>query len=204
MYKNYFDAVIIPSLEVREYAIQISQQAGEKGRGEFVLGRSRFIPHISLYHIPVKKRQVPALKKTLKKIISESKMGILELKKIKAPKEGSLWIEVSRPQWLVKLHQRVVNETLQFRDPQFNAGKVWGSHYNSFQKNLIKKYGSPYVGRYFQPHITLIVFKGEKGDWPKVTFHPKKFKVSSVSVYQLGPYHSCQRKVFTIGKSFKG
>ena len=201
MYSNYFDVVIIPPLNIREYAIQISQQIGGKGKGEFVLGRNRFIPHISLYHIPVKKRQITEFKKTLKKIISESKKGNLNLKNLKAPKEGSLWIEVNRPQWLVNLHQKIVEETLVFSDPEFNAKKVWGSTYNAIQKNLIHEYGSPYVGRYFQPHITLTILKDKESNWKKVVFQPKKFRVSSVSVYQLGPYHSCQKKIFTIRKS---
>src|SRR5262245_59901987 len=50
---NYFDVVILPSAAVRDHSIALSRKLQKYG-AKFVLGRRRYLPHISLYHIPVK------------------------------------------------------------------------------------------------------------------------------------------------------
>ncbi|NIT21391.1 MAG: DUF1045 domain-containing protein [Candidatus Aminicenantes bacterium] len=199
-YKNYFDVVITPPAPVKEYVIQISQKIAKQEDGEFVLGKTRFVPHISLFHIPIKKAQLPEIKQKIKKVLSDSRLGLLRLKKITVLKETLVWIQVSRPQWLVNLHCKIVQETMPFRDPDFDAMKAWSNQYNSSQKKLIKIYGSPYVGRFFIPHITLTVLNLKNANPGEIPFKPKKFRVSSISLYQLGPHHSCEKRIFTLKK----
>jgi len=197
-YTHYFDLVIVPPALEKNYAIKLSREIGGGGKGEFVLGRSQYIPHISLYHIPVNHRKIREIFSVLKRIVLGSKLGLLTLKRIKIPKEGSIWIEVSKPQWLEHLHQRIVRETSEFRDTKFDVLEAWGEHYNSQQRKLIVKYGSPYIGRFFQPHITLTVMR-EKNPMEKgIKFKQMRFKASSVSVYRIGPHHSCQKRLLSI------
>jgi len=195
---HYFDIVIVPPPLEKNYAIKLSREIGRGGKGEFVLGRSEFIPHISLYHIPVNQRKTKEFLSVLKRILIDGKLGILTLKRIKIPKEGSIWIEVTKPRWLEHLHQRVVKETSEFRDTKFDVREAWGKNYNFLQKKLIVKYGSPYVGRFFQPHITLTVLRDKNPIAKVIKFKQMRFKASSVSVYRLGPHHSCQKKLLSI------
>ena len=195
---NYFDIVIIPPPLEKNYAIKLSREIGGGGKGKFILGRSQYVPHISLYHIPVSNRKIKELHNVLKNILVATKLGILTLKKIKIPKEGSIWIEVSKPLWLEELHKRVVKGISGFRDTKFDVREVWGKNYNLLQEKMIVKYGSPYIGRFFQPHITLTVLRDKYSKEKGIKFKQMRFKTSTVSVYHVGLHHSCQKKLFSV------
>jgi hypothetical protein len=50
IWSDYFDVVILPPPAVRDQAIALSRQLKKYG-GRFVLGKTRFLPHISSAHI---------------------------------------------------------------------------------------------------------------------------------------------------------
>ena len=196
-YRNYYDIVIAPPPLEKNYAIRLSREIGGGGVGEFVLGKSHYIPHISLYHIKVAKGNIRKIHNSLKRILSDTKLGMLTLRRIKIHKEGFVWIEVSKPKWLEDLQQRVVKDTSEFRDTKFDVKGAWGGDYSVLQKELMIKHGSPYIGRFFHPHITLTVLRDNfmvKG----IKFKQMRFKASSVSIYHLGPFHSCQKKLLSV------
>jgi len=53
LWPGYYDVVILPPAPVRDHALELSEKALPDGR-MWRLGKRAFLPHISLYHIPVR------------------------------------------------------------------------------------------------------------------------------------------------------
>ena len=197
IYKNYFDIVILPSKEVRDYSINLSKQL-YKYSSKLILGRKSFLPHISLYHIPVKPKNFEDFVTELKRAVKGLKTGNLKTNYIKIHKPiRSISLMTDKPKWLKKLYLRVIKKTLKYFDWNYGVEKLWREKSSKTIGN-IKKYGTPLVGRHFMPHITLAVFKNDedmiKGS-NKLKFKKYTFKPKSIYICELGENHSCQKIV---------
>src|SRR5690349_8975882 len=84
IWTNYFDIVILPPPVVRDYAIELSARLKNYG-AKFALGNRRYLPHISLYHIPVLPRDFDEFSTEVKEIAASSTGGALNLHSIKLP-----------------------------------------------------------------------------------------------------------------------
>jgi hypothetical protein len=198
-YRNYYDVVILPPARVREYAIQLSREIRKLAGVKFTLAHTRYVPHISLYHIPVRPGHLPEFRKTLQRILAKNRLGFLRLGGIKLRAEGeAIWIGVTKPEWLLKLHRCILKETMKFRDKEFDVEMAWNHFTHPLQKKNIKVYGSPCVMRLFKPHITVTVLKGQIPDLKSLPYRGPGFKVSAISLFRLGPSHTCHKRTFTI------
>jgi hypothetical protein len=196
VWKNYFDVVILPPPDIRDYAIELSKRLRKYG-SKFVLGKRRYIPHISLYHIPVTPQNFQPFCDAVENVAANIAAGELRLKNVQLP-----LLMTEKPAWLRKLHLDVVRNTNRFFDWDYGAegsisterfvGKrrVQGEEYR-------EKYGSPLIGALFQPHITLTSFedKSVMDDIPPLPLKPASFRVDAIHICELGPSHSCQRIV---------
>jgi hypothetical protein len=196
VWKNYFDVVILPPPPIRDYAIQLSKRLRKYG-GKFVLGKRRYIPHLSLYHIPVTPRNFPLFSAEVERIVGTFRGAELPLQKIELP-----LLITERPPWLRKLHLDVVKHTNRFFDWDYGAQeslraiRFAGKRRVQAERHL-ERYGSPLIGSLFRPHITLTSFEDKSviDDIPPLTFVPASFRVDAIHICELGPSHSCQRIV---------
>src|SRR5688500_18510297 len=78
LWPRYYDVVIIPPAPVQEHAIRLSRRLHRVG-GNWSLGTRAFIPHISLYHIPVRDADFDAFGEELESIVSGFRAGQLEI-----------------------------------------------------------------------------------------------------------------------------
>lgn len=197
IYKNYYDVVILPSKKANDYAIGLSSQLA-KYDSELILGRKKYLPHISLYHIPVKPDDFNEFIAELEKIAKGQKIKKLKLKELKPfwP-HHSVMLMTDKPQWLSSLSFNIIKRTLKYFDRGYGVEKLWHIENLSLAMRVqIKKYGTPLAGRYFMPHITLGVFSDrEKMIQGYKTVKPKhmSFEVSRIFVCQLGEHHTCQK-----------
>lgn len=204
IHKNYFDIVIIPPRPVMDYAIGLSKILYGQG-AKWVLGKKNFVPHISLYHIPVKPAEFADFFKDLKKSVAQSKLGKLTFNDLYLHKIYNVvsW-NADKPRWLNDLYLKVIKTALPYFDWTYGADKLWHlSKQTRLGKANFKKYGTPNVGRYFRPHITLGSFKDEDKVKIREVFSKLKQKKMSFApdrlyIYELGTSHSCQRKVAEI------
>lgn len=198
IWRNYFDVVILPPRNVRDHAIALSKKL-EKHGGKFVLGNLRYIPHISLYHIPVRKNDFEEFREEVRKLSVSSKGGELKLSGIDMP-----LLMTSRPPWLKKLHRDVVKRTIKYFDWKYGAQDTWrmelfASNLKVRAKGYLENYGSPMIESLFNPHLTLTIFEDNAApkDIPPLKFEPMSFHVDNITICELGPSHSCQRIIET-------
>jgi hypothetical protein len=196
VWKNYFDVVILAPPSVNDYVISLSREISRHG-GKFKLGRRRFIPHISLYHIPVRPREFRSFVSIVRAIASGSKTGRLTLRKIDMPV-----VMTDKPEWLKKLHFKIVEQTSQVFDWDYGVESLWRMdylppHLHARARKYLKEYGSPLIGAAFRPHITLTSFhdKSTSDSVPVPPLTKMSFAVDNLTICELGPSHSCQRVV---------
>ena len=207
LYKGYYDVVILPSPRVRDYVIKLSREIRKRSRTRFVLGQQKFLPHISLYHVPVKSKDLLKFRTALSSILTRVKLGTLSTTALKRQEGDSIWasINIRKASWLKKLHSAILKGAVKFLDKDFRAAKTWGSHYGSSRQHWnLKRYGSPNVGPLYRPHITVTSLRDERvrgqAFFKFIKFKRQSFRVNSISVCQLGAHHTCHRILFTISK----
>ncbi len=195
IWPNYYDIVIIPSREVSDYAKRLSKEFGKFG-SPWKLGSKSYVPHISLYHIPVTDERFEEFEQVVATILLEQKLGKLQTKEI----EGRL-LFFDKPQWIQKLCHNIMQNTVQYFDwenPFFKTSwplrkmKLTAGESQAVLKKYLKEYGTPIVGEYFRPHITLA---GSTRELPELPFEKLAFHADTCAIYELGPSHSCQRLV---------
>lgn len=194
IWNNYFDVVILPPPAIRDHAITLSKELRTHG-GEFALGRRRFLPHISLYHIPVRPRVFDAFLRTIREVAGKSTGGVVQLKSIDMP-----LLMTDRPQWLKRLQRDIVSEAVKYFDWDYGVERLWklepiSPKLREAAGRNLKKYGSPMMGPLFRPHITLTSFGDRAMPQVRVPFESLSFQVETIAVCELGPHHSCQRKI---------
>src|SRR6185369_1416425 len=77
IWPRYYDVVILPPPPVRDLAIRLSQKLYKSG-GEWKLGKISFIPHISIYHIPVLQTDFEPFTRRLQQAVDSVEFGTLE------------------------------------------------------------------------------------------------------------------------------
>jgi hypothetical protein len=192
IYRNYYDIVILPPKPVIEYSISLSQSL--RPYGKWILGRRQFIPHISLYHIPVKPNDFAVFVSEIASVLSRSNAGRLQTTAIQ-----SNLLMFDKPDWIRKLYMRIIKRTLPYFDWSYSR-ELWrleGRDRIASKQKYYSMYGTPMVGINFEPHVTLTVFKDsvEQHKLPQVKFERHSFQVDSITICELGPSHSCQRIV---------
>jgi hypothetical protein len=196
LWTNYFDIVILPPPPIRDYAIDLSARLKKYG-GRFVLGKRRYIPHISLYHIPVRPENFPAFREEVETITERFNGGELKLRSIELP-----LLMTDKPKWIQQLHLDIVKKTSKYFDWDYGAETSWNmdllpANLRVRAKGYLEKYGTPMIGAVFRPHITLTSFEDRSivDEIPALPFKPMSFQVDTIYICELGHSHSCQRVV---------
>ncbi|MBU0707491.1 hypothetical protein KKG41_03920 [Patescibacteria group bacterium] len=197
IHKNYYDVVILPPPKIRDYLISLSQQL-YKYDSKWILGKRSYLPHLSLYHIPVKLKAFPVFIEELKTLLKNTQPGNLKLG------DGALYLRYSsiilntdKPTWLRKLYLNIIKNTQKYRDPDFDQNKAWTYERLPLgMKNNLNKYGTPMVGQYFIPHFTLSQYytnyKIQEG-FRGLKFNKYSFKPDYLYVCELALGHTCQK-----------
>jgi 2'-5' RNA ligase len=198
LWQNYFDIVILPPPAIQDHAIALSKRLEPYG-GKFVLGKNRFIPHISLYHIPVRPERFAAFSDAVRNVASTHPGGTLQLTSVDMPV-----LVTGKPEWLSELHRKMVEHTNAFLDREYGVEKTWDTEYLPAElkepaRRYLKEFGSPLIDEVFRPHITLTSFedKSSRQSIPEMNFDRLSFEADAVSICELGPSHSCQRIIAT-------
>jgi 2'-5' RNA ligase len=192
LWPGYYDVVILPPAPVRDHAIQLSEKLYRMG-GVWRLGKRAFLPHVSLYHIPVRDEELEPFLNELQLIVNSTRWGSLQTTAFDMPV-----MMVSKPEWLRELHHRIVRRTVRFLNRKYAVEKTWSLERFSgrrleFAKKYLREYGTPMVGMNFNPHITLSSFKGAEPEDASLHVRRIQFRVDRLHVCELGQSHTCHR-----------
>ncbi|MBI2426308.1 MAG: hypothetical protein HYV34_00515 [Candidatus Kerfeldbacteria bacterium] len=211
IHPQYYDIVISPSPEVMDYAIALSEKIFQYG-APWKLGRDHYIPHLSLYHIPVLPSLLENVSRELKLIAGAQEPQILHTTDIELVGHNGLQLMVQKIPWLVQLHEKVLERLLPHYDwayEQREGKKLWSDlvRFSPKGMELFKKYGTPLAEEAFRPHISLARVANPEmreailRDLPLKRFD---FSANRLVVYELGENHTCQRKIaeFPFGQGY--
>ena len=192
IWPGYYDIVILPPAPVRDHAIVLSEKLYRAG-GLWKLGRRTYLPHISIYHIPVRDEDLEPFLTELQSVVDSAQWGSLETTGFDMPV-----MMASKPDWLKRLHQRIVRRTVRFLDWSYGVQKTWSLDRFSgrrlkFGKQYLREFGSPMVGMNFRPHITLSSFKDKEPSEMNLDVRRMEFRADRLHVCELGESHTCHR-----------
>ena len=192
-WRGYYDVVILPPPDIRDYAIELSRQLQRKG-GRWTLGKRVFLPHISLYHIPVAASHLDDFVREVRSVAESANWGALQTTGFDMP-----LLMLDKPAWIRELHWKIVRRTVRYLNRNYGAEKTWDLHWfrgrrRQLARRYLQRYGSPMIGMNFRPHITLSSFKGVEGvEAIELDFRKLRFRPDKLYICELGPSHSCQR-----------
>ena len=192
LWPGYYDVVILPPAPVRDHALELSEALHRMG-GHWRLGKRAYLPHISLYHVPVRAEDLDAFLNELQLIVNTTRWGSLETRAFDMPV-----MTVSKPDWLKRLQERVVRRTVRYWDHTFPVAKTWSLERFSgrrleFAKKYLREFGTPLHGMNFRPHITLTSFKGSEPLDSDLHVRRITFRADRLHVCELGQSHTCHR-----------
>lgn len=190
------DVVILPSKEIAREAIAASRLLARRFGSPLLLDQAAALPHVSLYHIAVSTDKLSAFRERLRAIAARTQVGELQVVGIHIYREfGSIAIAMSKPRWLQRLYLRIIHETSDLRDPHFDNNRAWASkRLSPGQHAWIDRYGTPLVGRFFIPHITVgIIPNCDQLQAAAGVISPRHraFKVTELGICRQGRHHTC-------------
>jgi hypothetical protein len=195
-WRGYYDVVILPPAPIRDYAIGLSRQLRKLG-GRWTLGKTAFLPHISLYHIPVTPEDFPAFANQVQHAAQSAGWGFLQTTGFDMP-----LLMFDKPEWLAELCRDVVHRTVRYLDRDYGVEQTWDVRWfagrrRELAQRYLERYGTPMFGMNFRPHITLSSF--ERAAMPEadiLKFKTLRFRPDRLAICELGESHSCQTIVF--------
>ena len=190
------DVVILPSAGIAREAIAASRLLARRFGSPLLLGQVGALPHISLYHIAVSKENVSDFRQRVGEIAARTQAGELQVIGIHLYREfGSIAIAMSKPRWLQRLYLRIIHETNELRDLRFDNDRAWRyERLSPGQRAWTDRYGTPLVGRFFTPHITIgVIPDRDQLQAASALISPtrRSFKVSELAICEQGPHHTC-------------
>ena len=190
------DVVILPSEEIAREAIAASRLLARRFGSPLLLDGASALPHISLYHIAVSKEKVSDFRQRVGEIAARTQAGELHVIGIHLYREfGSIAIALSKPRWLQRLYLRIIHETSELRDLRFDNNRAWrAERLSAGQHAWTNRYGTPLVGRFFTPHITIgILPDSDQLQAASALISPtrRSFNVSELAICEQGPHHTC-------------
>ena len=199
IWPGYYDVVILPPAPVRDHALELSTELHRMG-GQWQLGKHAFLPHISLYHVPVREKELDDFLNELQLIVKTTQWGSLETTAFDMPV-----MMVSKPDWLKRLQERVVRRTVRYMDHNFPVARTWSlgrfaGRRLEFARKYLREFGTPLCGMNFRPHITLSSFKGREPAASNIHVRRIVFRTDRLHVCELGQSHTCHRVIREISR----
>jgi 2'-5' RNA ligase len=158
------DIVILPPEKIRNL-VGLKIRKATKGLGYYyIVDNTELIPHLSLFHLRIKKRNIFDLEKTLKKILSGLSPFKVRSSKVYISRRNNKGIGIgfALTKILTELNTKVVGLCNKHRDGDlFNWKKTGGL--TLLDKKYIRKYGTRWsVEENFKPHLTLGRMRSQK------------------------------------------
>jgi len=167
----YRDVVMFNKLLVKNYGI-----------------KKDFYPHLNIYDLSVPKENLKAIIEKLKAFVSTQKSFKIKTKKINFFPFGIVFLEVQKSKQLELLHKNIVKGIVALKGECIDKDYLsLNRKYTKRQKELLMRYGNPFVFDQFQPHITIgnIFDKKQLKNICKelnLQLKPQEFEIESIHI----------------------
>ena len=176
-----------------------------------VTPRLAFTPHLTLYQVPVKVRDLPGMYDALANVTAKaSAFSLAATEYGYNAQEESFEVRYEAPSWLMQLQDEVLavvnplrGDLLLERDP---AGRKLselidrqGTAGDNIRRTGFDAVGDPAQGGLFHPHVTINWFEPGTSvelnapDWPRISDFNGRFV--ALGIYLLGPYGTCVQRL---------
>ncbi len=191
-----FNVVIVPTREIKKEAISVSNDIKSKDRF-FILGPKRNVPHITIYMIDFPIKNIPTVKKRLKKLSGQIKHLKLTALRYRQNADGFIDVSYRKSQGVQDLQKKVVKILNPLREGLIR--KKDRQRMNGFDARLqtnIRRYGYRSIGKDYFPHLTLTRLQSTKKK--VISTIPKKdfsFNAVTIGLFHLGQHGTCQKRI---------
>jgi uncharacterized protein DUF1045 len=189
------DIVILPSAELAQKAIALSQQLRQHGT-LFTLKDGAYFPHASLYMTQLKIADLDKVKTILADIAANTPQLDLTATRYDQA-EGFIDADYARTETLDRLQMTVVEAINPIRDGMREKDKARMLATTGKARENLEKYGYRGVGGLFRPHITFTRFADgqpiDTGALPKPSEFSDKF--IKLGLFEMGDNGTCVRKI---------
>ena len=191
IWTDFFDVVILPPPEIRDYAIELSAKLHEHGT-PWKLGLEERLPHLSLFHFSVHPKDLSFSHRPVRLLTRKMCGGDLQLTSISSPRHGATFLNTDCPSWLTnaarETSQILRKEGVAIEDPRFI--ERWRQmELTSRMEANIHNYGSPFMNQDFIPHFTLGVLKDKaraQDIAASLSFRGTSWTVDRLYIVQVG------------------
>ncbi len=186
------DAVLIPSQEMMEKAIEANRELLKQYPNKIILNKDNCLPHISLAMGCINQNHIPDIEIILHKITQNYRIGPLRAVGIRietnSAGEKVSVLQIERTELLQSLHEQAMQELAAFFSHEVTADMILSDDAVSKSTlSWIKNYPEKSSYENFFPHITLGY--GEA----KIRNFPIKFTASKLALCHLGNNCTCSK-----------
>ncbi|MBI4085836.1 MAG: 2'-5' RNA ligase family protein [Candidatus Liptonbacteria bacterium] len=202
IWPGFYDIIILPPEPIQRQAIKLSAWLHENG-SPWKLGAEEFLPHLSLYHLPVRPEKFREFTGALDDVVCGFRGGDLRLTGVSVRRiHRAVFLTTDKPKWLSDLHLLVIKALRHFFDEarREEIRTRWGKM-TPGMRNGFRSYGTPMTQVNFVPHLTLGTFRWEDEEEKfeeglrGLKAKPEKFHVDRVHVGRVGTGFSCQEVI---------
>ena len=189
------DVVIRPNPLLADMAIATSQKF-QQFDSLFTLEEGKRYPHASLYMLQLKIEDIATVEQLLAEIAAQFSPLQLEAHRYDHT-TGFIDVEYAATPELVELQNKVIAALNPIRDGLREKDKPRMEAATGLKRENFEKYGYPYVGELFRPHMTLSRLKADNPDALNILGKPSEFNGAfmKLGLFEMGDNGTCIRKI---------
>ncbi|HSX08356.1 MAG TPA: hypothetical protein VLG11_05675 [Candidatus Saccharimonadales bacterium] len=197
------DVVILPSDELAESAIALSEQIGRQHNTFFQLAKNGPFAHASLYMTQLSVASLDEAREILARIAATTPALDLFAKGYHQSR-GYIDVSYERINALDQLQLAVVEAINPLRDGMPHGEQKHLEDATGSLRDTLQKYGYRGIGEFFRPHLTLARLTDhapiDVSDLPEPTGFSGAF--TKLGLFEIGRHGACVRKIaeFELGK----
>jgi 2'-5' RNA ligase len=189
---------ILPDENTTNRAIALSQLTAEWTEQYFVLDRSNYVPHLSVYHAIYDQAVKSALTRVVASIVKSTSAFEIHFSAFDYFADY-LFLNALMSNKLYELHMNVLDACNPLRTqiiPESINELIKNKQINEQQIALVAKYGHPLTEKFFRPHITLTRLKDIDVMQKTIEKLPKQkitMNVKGLAIVNIGEHGTCNQ-----------
>lgn len=188
--------VILPSTDLAQKAIHVSQQLAQDYPTFFTLKDGEYYPHITLYMTQLKVADLERAQLLLTDVANHAQSFTLQADRYEL-NFGYFDANYERPAALEALQMAVIDAINPIRDGMREKDKQHLLEASGVERENLQKYGYRGVGELFRPHVTLTRITDDQPVDTSILPDPEDFsgQFTHLGIFEMGDNGTCVRKI---------